>query len=242
MNYKIFIAVFLLIITTNGYSQMDTTRVKPKRTLLQRSIVPASLIASGILLSDSKFERSLNRETVAWARDRFSSRIDDYTRVVPVAQMYIADIVGIEAKNHWFDQTKNMALSLLITDIITNALKAGIHKVRPNGQNAKSFPSGHTSLSFTTAAVLYEEFGQTSPLLAYSGYGFAAITGSMRLLNNRHFISDVLAGAGLGIIIAKLVYHFDYLFKWNPFIKSKDVTFIPRYEDKTVGLYFSKRF
>ena len=239
---KILFAIVLFLITASCYAQIDTVQTKPKRNLLKKSIVPLGLIASGILLSDSGFERNLNRETVAWAGDRFSSRIDDYTRVVPVAQMYIADIVGVEAKNHWFDQTKNMALSLIITDVITNTMKKYIYKVRPNGANAKAFPSGHTSLSFTTAAVLYEEFGQTSPLLAYSGYGFAAITGSMRLLNNRHYLSDVLAGAGLGIIIAKLVYHFDYLFKWNPFINTKDTTLIPRYQNGTVGLYFSKSF
>ena len=222
--------------------KLDTVTVKPERSFLKKSIVPAGLILSGILMSDSKFERNLNRETVAWAGDRFSSSIDDYTRFVPIAQMYIADIAGIKAKNHWFDQTKNAALSIIITDIITNALKKSVYKVRPNRANAKAFPSGHTSLGFTSAAVLYEEFRETSPLLAYSGYGFAAVTGSMRLLNNRHFLSDVLVGAGLGIVVTKLVYHFDYLIRWNPFKATKEVTFVPRYNNGNVGLYFSKKF
>ncbi|HDZ14889.1 MAG TPA: phosphatase PAP2 family protein [Pricia sp.] len=242
MNCKIFLAIFFLLVSTIGYSQIDTVHIKPKRTLLYKSILPAGLIASGILLSDSKFEKSLNRETRNRVGNSFNYGIDEYTRFAPTALMYIGDLAGVEAKNHWFDQTKNMTLSIIITDIITNTMKRHIYKVRPDGSNAKSFPSGHSSLTFTSAAVLYEEFSDTSPLLAYSGYGFAAVTGSFRMLNNRHYLSDVLAGAGIGILVAKLVYHFDYLFKWNPFLKSKDMTLIPRYEHGTAGIYFSKTF
>jgi membrane-associated phospholipid phosphatase len=242
MKSNILLALLLFLAAGNLYPQIDTVHTKPKRTLLQKSIVPAGLIASGILLSDSKFEIELNRETRTRIGNSFNYPIDEYTRFAPIAQMYIADLAGVKAKNHWFDQTKNMALSIIITDIITNTMKRHIYKVRPNGANAKAFPSGHSSLTFTTAAVLYEEFGETSPLLAYSGYGFAAMTGSFRLLNNKHYISDVLAGAGIGILVAKLVYHFDYLFQWNPFLKSKDVTLLPQYQNGAVGLYFSKTF
>lgn len=209
---------------------------------MKKSIVPLSLMASGILLSDSGLEKSFNRTTQNWAGDHFDTEVDDYLRWVPIAQMYVADIAGVEAKNHWFDQTKNMVISMVLTDVLTNFMKSSIYKIRPNGFNAKAFPSGHSSIAFSTGSVLYEEFKDTSPILAYSGYGFAATTGALRLLENRHWVSDVLMGAGIGIIMIKLVYHFDYLFKWNPFLKSKDITLIPRYGDGSVGLYFSKNF
>ncbi|MGB7393564.1 MAG: phosphatase PAP2 family protein [Pricia sp.] len=234
--------LLLFFMTANFYAQVDSVRNTPKRSFLQKSIVPTAFIASGILLSDSKFEINLHRETRDRVGNDFLYPIDEYTRFAPTAQMYIADLAGVEAKNHWFDQTKNMALSIIITDIITNTMKRHIYKVRPNGADARAFPSGHSSLTFTSAAVLYEEFRDTSPLLAYSGYGFAAVTGSFRMLNNNHYLSDVLAGAGIGILVAKLVYQFDYLFKWNPFLKSKDAMLIPRYRHGTVGIYFSKTF
>ncbi|MGB6151710.1 MAG: phosphatase PAP2 family protein [Pricia sp.] len=242
MNNEIRFAISIFFITAHAYPQIDTLQTKPERNLLQKSILPAGLIASGILLSDSAFEQSLNKETRDRVGNSFKFGIDEYTRFAPPALMYIADIAGVEAKNHWFDQTKNMALSIIITDIITNTMKRHIYKVRPDGSNAKAFPSGHSSLTFTSAGVLHEEFRETSPILAYSGYGFAAVTGSFRMLNNRHYLSEVLAGAGIGILVAKLVCHFDYLFKWNPFLKSKDISLIPRYENGTVGLYFSKTF
>ncbi len=213
-----------------------------KKTLLSQSILPVSLIVSGILISDSVFEKNFQKEVRSTAGNNFSSSLDDYTRFAPIAQLYIADIAGLKAKNHWFDQTKNLILSSAITQLITTGLKRNIHKVRPNDFNAKAFPSGHTSHAFATAAVLYEEFNESSPFLAQSGYFFAGATGALRMMNNKHWLSDVLAGAGIGILVTKLVYHFDYLIAWNPFKKSKNTYFLPTYNENGVGLYFSKRF
>ena len=235
--------ILLTVLTlTNLSAQIDSTNIKIRRSLLKKSIVPLSLMATGILLSDSGFEKSLNTTTGNWVGNDFRTNLDDYTRYAPVATLYIADIAGMKAKNHWFDQTKNLALSMLITDILTKGIKRGVFKLRPDGSNENAFPSGHTSISFAAGSVVYEEFKNTSPLLAYSGYGFSVATGGLRMANKKHWISDVLVGAGLGILVTKLVYHFDYLFKWNPFLKTKDMSLVPRYSDGNVGLYFSKRF
>lgn len=233
---------FLFVGLSCGFGQKDATLQKQRRNLLQGSIVPLSLMALGILLSDSGFEKSFNTTTCNWVGNDLDVPVDDYSRYVPIVQMYIADIAGIVARNHWFDQTKNMIISMVLTDVLTKFLKNNIYKVRPNGFNAKAFPSGYTSIAFSTGSALYEEFKDTSPLLAYSGYGFAAVTGSFRLANNKLWVSDVLVGAGLGIMMTKLVYHFDFLFKWNPFLNSKNMALVPRYGSGTVGLYFSKTF
>ncbi|WP_282055755.1 phosphatase PAP2 family protein [Maribacter luteus] len=233
---------FLLIVLSNGFGQKDSTAQKQNGSLLKKSIVPLSLMASGILLTDSGFEKSFNKTTRNWVGNDFDVPVDDYTRYAPIFLMYTADIAGVEAKNHWFDQTKNLAVSMVLTDLLTKFMKNNIYKVRPNGFNANSFPSGHTSIAFSTGSVLYEEFKDTSPILAYSGFGLATTTGAFRLTNNKHWVSDILVGSGIGIMMTKLVYHFDYLFKWNPFLKSNNITLIPRYSDKTVGIYFSKIF
>ena len=242
MKVTVYILCFFILGMSSGICQKDSTLQKQNRSLLKKSIVPISLMASGILLSDSGFEKSFNTTTRNWVGNDFDVPVDDYTRYAPIVLMYTADIVGVEAKNHWFDQTKNLAVSMVLTDVLTKLLKTNIYKVRPNGFNAKSFPSGHTSIAFSTGSVLYEEFKDTSPILAYSGYGLATATGAFRLMNNKHWVSDVMVGAGLGILVTKLVYHFDYLFKWNPFIKLKDVSLIPKYENGTVGFYFTKTF
>lgn len=234
----------LLLAGVFAFGQFNNVPLEkpPKKSLAKKAIVPGSLFLVGILLSDSDFEKNFQEGVQDELDYNFNTSLDDYTRFVPIAQMYIADIAGVEAKNHWFDQTKNLVLSVAITQLITNGMKKSIYKERPNGFNAEAFPSGHTSNAFANATVLYEEFKDNSPLLAYSGYGFALATGALRVMNNKHWVSDVFAGAAVGILVTKLVYHFDYLFPWNPFKKKNDFALLPSYSDGTVGLHLLKRF
>ncbi|WP_299606853.1 phosphatase PAP2 family protein [uncultured Aquimarina sp.] len=216
---------------------------KPKRNLFTKRIIPFTLIASGLLLTTSDFEESLQRDIRGYTGDDFYLNIDDYTRYAPIVQMYAADIFGVEARNHWFDQTKNLLISTLVTSAATTILKKEVDKARPGDPSQlNSFPSGHTSMAFVSAAVLYEEFIDSSPLLAYSGYLFAVTTGSLRMMNNKHYLSDVLVGAGIGILTTRLVYHYEHLFSWNPFKKTDDMALVPQFTGDGVGVYFSKSF
>ncbi len=116
-------------------------------------------------------------------------------------------------------------------------------ETRPNGVNDESFPSGHTSNAFVMATVLFHEFKDTKPVLAYSGFLFSSATGVLRVLNNSHWVSDVLVGAGIGIIVTDLVYRFEPLKNWNPF-KNKKVSAVisPAYQENKMGLYANIQF
>ena len=87
--------------------------------------------------------------------------------------------------------------------------------MRPDGSTANSWPSGHTATAFVGASLLHKEYGLTrSPWFSVAGYGMATATGVMRVLNNRHWISDVMSGAGIGILSTELGYAIgDLLFK-----------------------------
>ncbi|MDB2606619.1 phosphatase PAP2 family protein [Zobellia sp.] len=239
-NHLSIILAFLIF--GNLFAQADSLPIKPKKKLFKKTIVPLSLLSAGILLSDSGFEQSLHDTAQGWVGNDFRTSFDDYTRYAPVATLFVANVAGVKGKHHWFDQTKNFAISMILTDVFTRAIKNSVVKVRPDGSNDNAFPSGHTSIAFASGSAVYEEYKDTNSYVAYSGFGFATITGGLRLFNNKHYISDVLAGAGLGILVTKLVYHFDYLWKWNPFLKLKDVILVPRYSHGNVGLYFSKTF
>lgn len=216
---------------------------KAKPGFIRKTVLPVSMIAVGVLISKSAFERSVKNEVQDALGNNFHTKIDDYTRYAPIVQLYAADAFGVKAKNHWFDQTKNLAISYIITDFVINSLKDNVHKIRPDVEMGDgSFPSAHTAQAFTTAAVLYEEFKDTSPLLAYSGYAFATATGTMRIMNNAHWFSDVVVGAGIGILVTKLVYMLDPIIKWNPFKKKKDITILPQIAGNGYGVYVGYKF
>jgi membrane-associated phospholipid phosphatase len=160
---------------------------------------------------------------------------------MPIAELYIADLAGIKSKNHWFDQTKYLGFSNIISAGLTLGLKHLTQKTGPN-KLPFSFPSGHTTFAFTNATVLYNEFSESYPLLAYSGYAFATTTGTLRLMHNEHWLSDVLLGAGIGIMAAHLVYYIEPLKNFNPFLKSENITLTPLIKENRYGLYFGYQF
>lgn len=79
-----------------------------------------------------------------------------------------------------------------------------------NGKKTNSsFPSGHTTVAFAAATVYALEYGNKPwvPVLAYTA---ASLTGLSRITENKHWISDVVAGAALGYLTGRQVvnnYH-----------------------------------
>ncbi len=124
---------------------------------------------------------------------------------------------------------------------ITSIIKELVNERRPNGGHL-SFPSGHTTHAFAAATVLYWEYRESNPWIAYSGYSFACATGLLRIVHNRHWINDVLAGAGIGILVPTLVYYYAPFpgMKWAP--ASKAISFYPVYHSGGAGMGFSMKW
>lgn len=223
--------------------QADTTKVKSiySKEVVKKSIIPLSLIVVGSSLSGSKFEKTIKHKIRDNIIENFAIPVDDQMQYVPLAEIYIADILGAKSKNHWFDQTKYLAISHLITAGITHSGKFIINKKRPNGSD-HSFPSGHSSFSFTNATVLYEEFNEDYPIFSYSGYFLTTTVASLRVINNRHWFSDILVGSGLGILVTRLVYYYEPFKEWNPFKEYKKVSFYPQLEGDKLSINLMYRF
>lgn len=237
--------LFSIVVFLPAPAQQDSV-IMPQKSMkntIKQLIIPVSLITAGSLISGSTFEKNLNRDIGDAVGSNFHTKADNYLRFAPIAEMYAADALGLKAKNHWFDQTKNLGISLLVTNFITSQLKSITSKTRPNGAAiAHSFPSAHTSFAFTNATVLYEEYKDSSPLFACTGYGFATVTGSLRLMNNAHWLSDVMVGAGIGILVTKVVYLLDPLIEWNPFKNTKNIVMMPQVTNGNYGVYLNKSF
>jgi hypothetical protein len=89
----------------------------------------------------------------------------------------------------------------VISGVTTLGVKVAVDRTRPDG-NPFSFPSGHTSTSFATAAVIHRHFGWKAAIPAYGGAAYVAIS---RLQENSHYPSDVIVGAAVGLVAGRTV-------------------------------------
>jgi hypothetical protein len=85
--------------------------------------------------------------------------------------------------------------------VLGTPIKVLVDRRRPTG-GRYSFPSGHTSATFATAAVLQEHFGWKA---AIPGYAVAGLVGWSRIRSDNHWLSDVAFGAALGLVSGKTV-------------------------------------
>lgn len=145
----------------------------------------------------------------------YENRFDDVLQHVPLMSMAVMKLAGYEGRSNWGRFLVSGGMSYAFMGIFANGIKYTAKEMRPDGSTANSFPSGHTATAFVAAHIMHKEYGETrSPWWSVFGYGCATTTGIMRTLNNRHWISDVLVGAGIGIISTDLGYLMaDYMFK-----------------------------
>jgi membrane-associated phospholipid phosphatase len=136
----------------------------------------------------------------------FHTNADDYLTWVPSAAVYTLDAFNVKTQ-YTFKQH-------LVLDVgsvfITGALGFGMRKITENIEAFKGedtqFPSGHTANAFRGAEILHQELKYSHPVLSYSGYIVATGVGVLRIYNKQHYLSEVIAGAGLGILSTKLTY------------------------------------
>jgi membrane-associated phospholipid phosphatase len=132
--------------------------------------------------------------------------VDDYTEYVPAVAVYALNLGGVRGKNNVVDATMLYAMSYAISHAITIPAKKYTAEKRPDSSDLLSFPSGHTSNAFVAAEFLRQEYKGVSPWIGAGGYAVAVVTGYLRMYNNKHWFSDVIAGAGIGILSTRLSY------------------------------------
>lgn len=170
-------------------------------------IVSSSLIAGGIITN----EKGIKEDFREWVRDQYAvsqSSIDDYLQHLPIAMLYTTDWIKGRSKEDVGRHTRHLIVSEVFSIGTALLLKELVNNTRPNG-GSHSFPSGHTTHAFTGATVFYLSMRKEHPVLAYAGFIPASLTGAYRMIKDKHWVSDVLFGAGLGILSATLVYELD---------------------------------
>jgi hypothetical protein len=129
---------------------------------------------------------------------------------------------------------------------MVNGVKYSVQRLRPDESAYNSFPSGHTATAFMTATMLHKEYEGRSPWFSIGGYTLATLTGVSRVLNNRHWLTDVLAGAAIGIGSVHLGYFItDKIFKdkqLNPAYEAPEFYYDPTVRHYVAEILFGRRF
>lgn len=174
----------------------------------QQAIAPTALIAAGSAISFTPMHDGFDTGIRDWMQRDGHSRfeIEDCIQYAPFASTLLLKACGVESKHSWRDLACLEAGSVAILIILNNSMKYTLCVERPYDGVYNSFPSGHTATAFMGAELLRREYGEEYPAIAIAGYTVAGGVGIMRMYNNRHWASDVLAGAGIGILSASLMY------------------------------------
>jgi hypothetical protein len=144
----------------------------------------------------------------------FHYEYDDYLQYIPAGLAIGMKAAGYESRSSWGRMIVSDAFSVAAMATTVNAVKYSIKRLRPDGSKRNSFPSGHTATAFMSATMLHKEYGWRSPWFSIGGYTVAAVTGVSRIMNNKHWMSDVVAGAAIGIGSVHLGYYLgDLIFK-----------------------------
>lgn len=176
----------------------------PKKAFLNEfTYVSIPLIVAGSVLHlEQKSFRDLRNRFIP----KFKVQFDDYVQYSPLVVCTAIKAFGGETRSSWPRYIVSSAYSAAIMAIMVNGLKYTVKEMRPDDSKRNSFPSGHTATVFMGASIMARELGWRSPWYSIGAYGVAAATGIFRILNNRHWINDVVFGAGLGILAVDLGY------------------------------------
>lgn len=209
-------------------------------------IIPATMLGVGIIGLDSDWLKFQNHEIRNELQESIDKKItiDDFSQYAPMVSVYALNLCGVKGKHRFRDRTMILGTAYLLMGVSVNALKLSTHVERPDNTTFNSFPSGHTATAFAGAQFLWEEYHEVSPWIGIAGYTVATGTAAFRMYNNRHWLTDVLAGAGIGILSTKAAY---WLYPWiekKLFRKShmKNVVAAPYYDGNNMGLCLRATF
>ena len=202
--------------------------VKPYKFMDDMTFVGIPLFVAGLALKGDKAMFRVNAKADQGGKRNtqlltdFKTGIDDYTQFFGPAMVVGLKLGGYEGRSDWPRLLASAGMSYLIMAGLVNGIKYTAKEMRPDGSTANSWPSGHTATAFVGASLLHKEYGLTrSPWWSVAGYGVATATGVMRVLNNRHWISDMMSGAGIGIMSTELGYALcDLMFKQKGLLRN----------------------
>lgn len=230
----------LLLALGSVYAQGidDSTTNRTWKTNWKKVVVaPAVLISVGLFsTTDNKI---FNKYSIYEARNEqfpgFHTKADDYLQFTPIVAVYSLNAVGMKGVHDLANRTVLLAKSELLMMAMVFPLKELTAVPRPDTGAPNSFPSGHTAQAFVAATFLHKEYGKEHPWYSVLAYGTATTVAVLRVMNNRHWVSDVLVGAGIGILATNLAY-LTHQNKWGKKRNKAGIVWAPSYGQGTFTL------
>jgi hypothetical protein len=229
-----------LSLQSEGYKKLPLFKSKD----FQKAIaVPLLFTAAGLYsLTDNdiinKYE--VQEERNEWIPN-YHHHVDDYLQYAPIVTVYGLNALGLKGKNNFGNRTALLIKSELLVGVLTYSLKKVTAVPRPDTGQPTSFPSGHTAQAFAAATFMSKEYGHKSIWYSIGAYTVATGVGTIRVMNNRHWVSDVLVGAGIGILSTNLAY-LTHQYRWGRKNNSGQTLVVPSYDGQTGMVSVVHRF
>lgn len=213
---------------------------------IKQLVAPTLMVMYGFAGLESNGIQTINgklKEEIYSERLPKKCNIDNYLIFAPAATVYGLNALGIKGKHNFRDRSMLYLMSNLFMSGIVFSVKNISHELRPDASDYLSFPSGHTAASFVGAEFLRQEYKDVSPWYGVAGYAMATTTAYLRMQNNKHWLSDVVAGAGIGIASTKLAYWL-YPKLQHKLFKDKPMKTIamPSFQNGTIGIGLVHKF
>lgn len=257
----IFLSTTVLLSSAQGIPEKDSAQIKADTMLLsinrpigaekvrfpvKELILPAAMVTYGVVSLNNihlkKINKDLNRSIGQNSVGR-QIHLDHYLVLVPAAGAIALEFAGINGKNNLKTKMMIYFMSSVFTNTTVFTLKKSIQSLRPDESNSNSFPSAHTAQAFASAEFLRKEYKNVSGWYGVAGYTIAITTGYLRMYNNKHWLSDVLAGAGIGIASTKLAYWlYPKIQHWFFKNKSANTAILPFYNNGSLGISMTHIF
>ena len=221
------VAITVLIVVSSSVDAMGETKSKTsKKRSFERSknwweenqtystrfraeqlVAPVAFVGLGALgIGENSPMRGINltiKNELYKTSQGVKLRFDDYVQYAPVAFYLTLDFMGLKAKHSFGERVAVAAVTYIAVTAFSQSIKYIVREPRPDTGTRNSFPSGHTTTAFAGAELVRSEYGWGAGMGAYA---LAATVGFMRMYNGRHWFNDVLAGAGFGILSARIGY------------------------------------
>ena len=178
-----------------------------KSKLFRAVAIPAALIGYGAITAQG--DAGINHRGREFVQKQFrpvSTGFDNTLIIVPYFELAAVALAGVESRDDRVNTLLIIAKGEAIMLASTFAVKYMSREERPNHADNLSFPSGHTAQAFLAASIVHTEFRDKSQWYGIGAYTIATSVAALRMINDRHWQSDVVAGAGFGILSAHLAY------------------------------------